>query len=85
MGKAPESPPPNLRMFALGQIQSVKLLNASFTREPEFSLAAFAERSFGVFQEAPRDIVRKFSPAVAHLALKYLFHPTQKMKKQSDG
>ena len=72
-------------MFALGQIKGAKILNVPFNKEPKFSLRAFAEKSFGVFQEAPQIIVRKFSPAVAHLVLKYHFHPTQKVNKQSDG
>ena len=85
VGMSPDSTPPNVRMFALGQIQKLKLLNSSFIKDPTFSLQKFAENSFGIFQEKPHDIVWKFSPAVAHLVLKYHFHPTQKVKKQADG
>jgi hypothetical protein len=39
-----------------------------------FSLREYAERSFGVFQEKPLDVVWKFSPKVAPDAREFLFH-----------
>ena len=43
----------------------------------DFLLRAFAERSFGVFQEEPFDVVWRFSPNAAADAKTFLFHPTR--------
>jgi predicted DNA-binding transcriptional regulator YafY len=75
----------NVRQFALANIERVEILDATFTREPTFSLAAYAERSFGVFQEKPSDVVWKFSPSAAADAREFQFHPTQTMEDQPDG
>jgi len=48
-------------------------------------LQTFAERSFGVFQEEPFDVVWRFSPTAAADARQFLFHPTQTMEDQPDG
>jgi predicted DNA-binding transcriptional regulator YafY len=63
----------------------VELLDKTFTRKRGFSLQAYAERSFGVFQEKPFDVVWRFSPKVAPDARQFLFHPTQKMTDDTDG
>jgi predicted DNA-binding transcriptional regulator YafY len=48
-------------------------------------LQKFAERSFGVFQEEPFDVVWRFSPKAAPDARQFLFHPTQVLADQPDG
>jgi predicted DNA-binding transcriptional regulator YafY len=63
----------------------VKLLDTSFVRDPGFSLKEFAERSFGVFQEEPVDVVWRFSHEAAAAAEEFLFRPTQTMKRRRDG
>jgi predicted DNA-binding transcriptional regulator YafY len=73
------------RNFALSNIQRVELLEKSFTRRRNFSLREYAERSFGVFQEEPFDVIWKFSPRAAPDAREFLFHPTQSLEEQSDG
>jgi hypothetical protein len=40
-------------------------------------LRAYTERSFGIYQEKPFDVVWKFSPDAAPDARLYQFHPTQ--------
>jgi len=75
----------DFRNFALSNIERVELLEKSFTRRRGFSLQGYAERSFGVFQEEPFDVVWKFSPEVAEDAKEYLFHPSQKFEEQADG
>jgi predicted DNA-binding transcriptional regulator YafY len=50
-----------------------------------FDLTAFAARSFGVYQEAPMDVIWRFSPAVAEDARAYSFHPTEAKEEQPDG
>jgi predicted DNA-binding transcriptional regulator YafY len=75
----------DFRSFALSNIESVELLDRTFTRRRGFSLKAYAERSFGVFQERPFDVVWRFSSKVAADARQFLFHPTQTFEDRPDG
>ncbi len=75
----------DFRSYALSNIERVEALGKSFVRQGGFSLQAYAERSFGVFQEKPVDVVWKFSPKAAEDAKDFLFHPTQKLEPQKDG
>lgn len=75
----------DFRNYALSHIERVEPLGKSFVRQRGFSLKAYAERSFGVFQEKPVDVVWKFSPEAAEDAKDFLFHPTQKFEPQKDG
>jgi predicted DNA-binding transcriptional regulator YafY len=75
----------DFRNFALSNVERVELLEKSFTRRHDFSLQEYAERSFGVFQEEPFDVVWKFSPEVARDAKEYLFHPSQQFEEKADG
>jgi len=75
----------DFRNFALSNIERVEVLDRTFTRKRDFSLREYAERSFGVFQEKPVDVVWRFSPKAAPDAREFLFHPTQTMQVQPDG
>jgi predicted DNA-binding transcriptional regulator YafY len=75
----------NSAEFLGSRVSRAELLGKSFTPDPTFSLKSYAERSFGVFQEPPTEVVWKFSPKSAPDARDYLFHPTQTMEQQSDG
>ncbi len=72
------------RLFSLANIEKVETDTASFERDPDFSLRAFAERSFGVFQEEPFDVAWRFSAKAAPDARQFLFHPSQTMEEQPD-
>lgn len=85
VGMSPGRHPGDARLFALGQIQLASVSDRTFVRDSAFSLQKFTERSFGVFQEEPYDIVWKLSPPVADVAVEYVFHPGQSMEKQRDG
>jgi predicted DNA-binding transcriptional regulator YafY len=74
----------DFRNFSLSNIERVELLDRPF-RKRRFSLREYAERSFGVFQEKPFDVVWKFSAKVAADAREFLFHPSQTMEDQPDG
>ena len=74
-----------IRFRLLKRIEGINCLETTFLRDPSFSLQKFAERSFGVFQEEPQDIVWKFSPAVAEAVAEYAFHPNQTIRRQKDG
>jgi hypothetical protein len=43
VGMSPERHADDARLFALGQIQRINLLDRSFVRDPAFSLQKFAE------------------------------------------
>jgi len=75
-----------MRLFSLPQMESVEITEQAFLRLPDFSLAEFAARSFGVFQdEAPTDVVWRFLPEAAADAAGFVFHPGQRLEWQSDG
>ena len=73
------------RFFSHANIEKVETTARAFTRRRGFSLQKFAERSFGVFQEEPLDVVWRFSPRVASDARQFLFHPTQKFEEEPNG
>jgi predicted DNA-binding transcriptional regulator YafY len=73
------------RLYSLPNIEKVEQTKRAFTRRKNFSLQNFAERSFGVFQEEPVDVVWCFSPKAAPDARQFLFHPTQSFEEKPDG
>ena len=56
---------PEMRLWRLDRIVSADRLERGFQRREDFSLAAYAARSFGVFQEEPVDVVLRFEPEAA--------------------
>lgn len=74
-----------LRLFSLANIEKVETNARPFTRRQGFSLQKFAERSFGVFQEEPFEVVWRFSPKAAPDARQFLFHPTQSFEEEPNG
>ncbi len=76
---------PDMRLWRLGRIVAVDLLDRGFQRREDFSLAAYAARSFGVFQEEPFDVVLRFTPEAADEAAGWLFHPSQTIEREADG
>ena len=75
---------PEMRLWRLDRIASVDLLDRGFTRE-DFDLTAYAEQSFGVFQENPIDVMLRFTPEAARDASGWRFHPSQKTERERDG
>lgn len=75
----------NVALFSLPNIEAVEILADTFVRDPGFDLAAFAARSFGLFQEEPYDVVWRFAPEAAEDAADFVFHPSQSMARQDDG
>jgi predicted DNA-binding transcriptional regulator YafY len=74
-----------IRILPLTGIRSAALRDAWFERPEDFDLARFAERSFGVFQEEPYDVVWRFAPDVAEAARAWHFHPSQRLEPLPDG
>lgn len=71
--------------FDLNKIQKIEVLNIYFRRDPEFSLQKFSSQAFGIYQEEPFDVEWLFDKEVAPSASQYVFHPNQKITKNSDG
>jgi predicted DNA-binding transcriptional regulator YafY len=80
----PEGPKPP-RFYSLPQISKLRLLPESFARDPGFTLRAFVAPSFGVYEEAPVDVVWRFSAQAAPIARQFQFHPTQTSEAGPDG
>ena len=75
-----------LVLYALPNVTSVALTDEAFERDPAHDVRAFAERSFGVFQDEPVDVVWRFRRgAAARDAREYVFHPSQELDERPDG
>lgn len=76
-----------IRHFSLSDITFLELIPETFVPDSTFSLANFAEQSFGVFQETegPFDVAWKFSPQASHDARQFQFHPSQTIEELKDG
>ena len=74
-----------LKTYRIDQIQRLELLRATYERPESPTLAEYAQRSFGVYQEEPRDVAWRFSPEVADEAERFQFHPTQTQEREEDG
>ncbi len=72
-------------LYRLDSIHNLAITDESAAPPPDFDLKAYAERSFGVYQEEPQDIVISFAPSAARDGRAYLFHPTQTMTDELDG
>ena len=75
----------DIRKFTLPNVEEVHATGEYFDRDPEFSLEIYAEASFGVYNEAPADVVWRFKKEVAPDVKQYLFHPSQRMFEEADG
>ena len=72
-------------LFSLSNIENSTVTRDFFERDPSFSLASFATRSFGVYQSDPEDVIWRFAPEAAATAAEFEFHPTQEFEEQDDG
>lgn len=69
----------------LDRILALEVLDVNAGPPEDFDLQAFADRSFGVYQDEVQNVVLKVSPEGAEDALGWRFHPTQQVEKQPDG
>ena len=81
----PEVRANHYRLFSLSDIESVELLGESFERDESFNLGDYVRESFGIWREAPVDVVWRAAPEVAADARDYIFHPSQSFEEQQDG
>ena len=71
--------------YMLSEISDISLLKEIFERNQYFSIPEYLKNSFAVFQEEQIDVKLKFDKRVASDIEKFMFHKTQKIKKQQDG
>lgn len=77
-----EGEPRNWRLDRLG---AVEVLERPALRPADFSLQAYADRSFGIYQDAQEDVALRFDPAAAEGALRWRFHVGQTAEREADG
>ena len=73
------------RLWRLANISGARPGLDDFERDPAFDLQAFAQRSFGTFQEEPVKVVLRFDARAAPDAAAFCFHPGQKVEENDDG
>lgn len=74
-----------MRYWVLANMREIALADEWFASDAGFDLKAFAQQSFGSFQEEPVDVVLRFSAEAAPDAATFLFHPSQEVSEHADG
>ena len=74
-----------LRTYKIDKIKDLEVLDEYFDKDESFSLKDWCNNSFGIYQEAPLNIVLEFDKEVKEDVLNYHFHPTQKVKELKNG
>ena len=75
----------SLRTFRLDGVQHLEVLDRPASPPEGFDLNAFANRSFGVYQDEVEDVVLTIAPGRADEARAWRFHPTQALQDNQDG
>ncbi len=75
----------DMRLWRLSNISNAYCLDTTFEPDPNFDLQAYAERSFGAYQEPPFEVIWEFDAEVAEDAASFLFHPSQSLLENDDG
>lgn len=73
------------RTWRLDRVRDIAVSETPGARPADFSLQAFAERSFGIYQDEVEEVLLRITPEGAAEALGWRFHSTQKMERQEDG
>lgn len=76
---------PDAAVWRLDRVLSAEALNEAFTPRPGFTLPRLAAQSFGVWREAPHQVVLRFTGSAAIEARNWAFHPSQRFEAQPDG
>ena len=73
------------RLWRLDRLSDPVLTEEDFEADPDFDLHRYVERSFGIFQQEPFEVVLRFAPEAAAEAAAYRFHPSQTAIRNDDG
>jgi len=71
--------------YALSAIQKVEYTGEIFRRDEDFDIRSYAQRSFGIWQEEPSNVVLRFDARRAADVDEFFFHPTQTIDRLEDG
>jgi len=82
---AAEGETPEPRTWRLDRIADVSVIDRPALVLAEFSLQAFVDRSFGIYQDEVEDVRLRILPHGAEEALGWRFHSTQTVTPQADG
>lgn len=74
-----------IRTYRLDRMSEVRAEDGHAPAPDDFDLAAFANRSFGIYQDAVEEVVLEVSPEGADEARAWRWHPTQKLEDRLDG
>ena len=83
VGGEGDSPEP--RTWRLDRVAEIEVSETAGARPADFSLQAFVNRSFGIYQDEVEEVVLRILPRGAEAAKRWRFHPTQSIDAQADG
>ena len=73
------------RNWRLDRIFDVEVTGQPGARPESFSLQAYADESFGIYQDDTHNVVLRVLPHGAEDALRWRFHSNQRVEEQPDG
>ena len=73
------------RNWRLDRIRDVSVTDRTGDKPEDFSLQAYADESFGIYQDDTEDVVLSITPAGAEDALRWRFHANQTVEPQAGG
>jgi predicted DNA-binding transcriptional regulator YafY len=73
------------RNWRLDRIFDIEVTGAAAARPEGFSLQAYADESFGIYQDDTEDVVLRITLEGAEEALRWRFHARQAVEPQPDG
>ncbi|MDB5424054.1 MAG: putative transcriptional regulator [Phenylobacterium sp.] len=73
------------RNWRLDRIGAIAVTDRPGAKPQAFSLQAYADESFGIYQDDTEDVVLRVTPAGAEDALRWRFHANQVVEPQADG
>ena len=82
---AAEGDPERPRNWRLDRIEDLGLAETVAARPAGFSLQAYADQSFGIYQDDTEDVVLRIAPAAADSARRWRFHVGQTIEDLADG
>lgn len=73
------------RNWRLDRVLDIEVTGSPGAPPADFSLQAYADESFGIYQDDTHDVVLRILPHGREDAVRWRFHARQKVEEQSDG
>jgi predicted DNA-binding transcriptional regulator YafY len=73
------------RNWRLDRIHDIAMTQTPAAKPAAFSLQAYADESFGIYQDDTEDVVLRIAPQGAEDALRWRFHANQSVEPHADG